>query len=202
MKTQNCLQSFTFVVQKQVKKAIMNHHPHSYPQFSNGPNLTLKKVIGLTEAHQDKFWTKLLPFLNQLQVGLEILDNLASTYQQGQNIISVWTQKRFKKKDRTHQKKKKEKKRKMELKNYSSQECMWVWHGSVSVLRSTRFSLIMASWGTMLVFYASLYPNTTRFTFIEALKKYGLCLLFHLNSPFSPTVTDCSGFTLFSQRHN
>ena len=136
----------------------MNHHPHSYPQFSNGPNLTLKKVIGLTEAHQDKFWTKLLPFLNQLQVGLEILDNLASTYQQGQNIISVWTQKRFKKKDRTHQKKRKKKKREMELKNYSSQECMWVWHGSVSVLRSTRFSLIMASWGTMLVFYASLYP--------------------------------------------
>ena len=40
--------------------------------------LTLKKVIGLTEAHQDKFWAKLLPFLKKLQVGLEILDNLAS----------------------------------------------------------------------------------------------------------------------------
>ena len=36
-----------------VKKAIMNHLPH--PQFSHGPYLTLKKVIGLTEAHQDKF---------------------------------------------------------------------------------------------------------------------------------------------------
>ena len=37
------------------------HEPssHSHPQFSNGPYLTLKKVIGLTEAHQDKFWTKL-----------------------------------------------------------------------------------------------------------------------------------------------
>ncbi|XP_065628653.1 putative disease resistance protein RGA1 isoform X2 [Quercus suber] len=57
----------------------------------------------------------------------------------------------------------------------------------------------MASWGTMLVFFASLYPTTTRFTFIEALKKYGLCLLFHLNSPFPPTVTDCSGFTLTLQ---
>ena len=67
----------------------MNHHPHSYPQFSNGPYLTLKKVTGLTEAHQDKFWTKLLPFLNQLQVGLEILDNLASAYQQGEYMISV-----------------------------------------------------------------------------------------------------------------
>ena len=89
MKTQNCLQSVTLVLQKQVKKAIMNHHPHSHPQFSNGHYLTLKKVIGLTEAHQDKFWTKLLPFLNQLQVGLEILDNLASAYQQGQYIISV-----------------------------------------------------------------------------------------------------------------
>ena len=60
------------------------------------------------------------------------------------------------------------------------------------------------------VFYASLYPTTPRFTFIEALKKYGLCLLFHLNCPFPPTltVTDCSGFTLtlhsslFSQRPN
>ncbi|XP_050281935.1 putative disease resistance protein RGA3 [Quercus robur] len=57
----------------------------------------------------------------------------------------------------------------------------------------------MANWGTMLVFFGSLYPTTTRFTFIEALKKYGLCLLFHLNSPFPPTVTDCSGFTLTLQ---
>ena len=48
------------------------------------------------------------------------------------------------------------------------------------------------------VFYASLYP-TTRFTFIEALKKYGLCRLLHLNSPLPPTVTDCSGFTLTLQ---
>ncbi|KAK7854143.1 tip41-like protein [Quercus suber] len=32
----------------------------------------------------------------------------------------------------------------------------------------------MASWGTMLVFFASLYPTTTRFTFIEALKKLSL----------------------------
>uniref|UniRef100_A0A7N2LAJ5 Disease resistance protein RGA3 n=1 Tax=Quercus lobata TaxID=97700 RepID=A0A7N2LAJ5_QUELO len=72
-------------------------------------------------------------------------------------------------------------------------------HGFLSVLRSTRFSLIMANWGTMLVFFASLYPTATRFTFIEALKKYGLCLLFHLNSPFPPTVTDCSGITLTLQ---
>ena len=51
----------------------------------------------------------------------------------------------------------------------------------------------------MLVFYASLYPTSTRSTFIEALKKYGLGLLFHLSSPFPPTVTDCSGFTLALQ---
>ena len=51
----------------------------------------------------------------------------------------------------------------------------------------------------MLVFFASLYPTSTRFTFIQALKKHGLCLLFHLNSPFPPTVTDCSGFTLTLQ---
>ena len=51
-------------------------------------------------------------------------------------------------------------------------------------------------------FLRVLVPTPTRFTFIEALKKYGLCLLFNLNSPFPPTVTDCSGFTLFSQRHN
>ena len=35
------------------KRLSWNHHPHS--QFSHGPYLTLKKVIGLTEAHQDKF---------------------------------------------------------------------------------------------------------------------------------------------------
>ena len=71
--TQNCLESVILVLQKQevwkncansfpkeesgyyryVKKAIMNHNP--LPQFSHGPYLTLKKVIGLTEAHQDKF---------------------------------------------------------------------------------------------------------------------------------------------------
>ncbi|XP_050284237.1 putative disease resistance protein RGA4 [Quercus robur] len=51
----------------------------------------------------------------------------------------------------------------------------------------------------MLVFYASLYPTSRRFTFIEALKKHGLSHLFHLNSPFPPTVTDCSGFTLTLQ---
>ena len=51
----------------------------------------------------------------------------------------------------------------------------------------------------MLVFFASLYPTSTHFTVIEALKKQGLFLLFKLNSPFPPTVTDCSGFTLTHQ---
>ena len=45
----------------------------------------------------------------------------------------------------------------------------------------------------------STHPSSTRFTFIEALKKHGLFLLLHLNSPFPPTVTDCSSFTYESQ---
>ena len=70
------------------EKAIMKSSS-GHPQFNHGLYLTLKKVIDLTEAHQDKFWTKLLPFLSQLQVGLEILNNLASMFQQEHYIISV-----------------------------------------------------------------------------------------------------------------
>ena len=51
----------------------------------------------------------------------------------------------------------------------------------------------MASWELCSF---STHPSSTRFTFIEALKKHGLFLLSHLNSPFPLTVTDCSGFTL------
>ena len=48
-----------------VKKAIIH-----------GPYLTLEKVIGHTEAHQEKFRPRLFPFPDQHRVGLAISDNL------------------------------------------------------------------------------------------------------------------------------